>query len=280
MGKPRSQKFVLDIDDMRNIERHLRLLGLPDDEARILGVLYEQSPVGASFIAKRLDLSRSTVYTAIASLTAKGLASTTYRNEVKQFVPAGPETLERMVQQERKRFEEKEKLVADLKGHLAAVQRPEVHVPQVMLFEGVEGLKRIYLSMLRDAREGDTMIVLRDEFIWRDEWAFSWEQEWQERVKRYKTEKRIRTKLLVNPSKLEREKASFYRTREGLEFRCLPKAHAVDRFALYVVGDVAAIMSFETGNLIGIKITNAHLAANFVTMFDGLWSLSVPTREK
>lgn len=263
---------------MRNIEGHLRLLGFPDDEARILGVLYEQSPVGASFIARKLDLSRSTVYTAIASLTAKGLVSTTYRNEVRQFVPAGPETLERMVRQERKRLEEKEKLVADLKGHLAAVQRPEVHVPQVMFFEGVEGLKRIYLSMLRDAREGDTMVALRDEFLWRDEWAFSWEAEWQERVKRYKTEKRIRTKLLVNPSKLELGKVSFYRTREGLEFRYLPKAHAVDRFALYIIGDTAAVMSFETGNLIGIKITNAHLAENFTRLFDGLWDSSVPPR--
>ena len=81
--------------------RQLQQLGLPDDEARILGVLYEQSPVGASCIAKKLDLSRSTVYTAIASLTAKGLLATTYKNEVKQFVPAGPETLERMVRFER-----------------------------------------------------------------------------------------------------------------------------------------------------------------------------------
>lgn len=268
------------LEAVKNIEGHLRLLGLPDDEARILGVLYEQSPVGASFIARKLERSRSTVYTAIASLTAKGLVSTTYRNEVKQFVPAGPETLERMVRQERKRLEEKEKLVADLKGHLAAVQHPEVHVPQVMLFEGVEGLKRIYLSMLRDAREGATMIVLRDEFIWHDEWVFSWEAEWQERVRRWKTEKRIRTKLLVNPSKLELGKASFYRTREGLEFWYLPKAHAMDRFALYIVGDTVAIMSFETGNLIGIKITNAHLAENFTRLFEGLWNLSSPQKSK
>jgi hypothetical protein len=149
-----------------------------------------------------------------------------------------------------------------------------------MLFEGVEGLKRIYLAMLRDAREDTTMAVLRDEFIWRKEWAFSWEAEWQERVRRWKTEKRVQTKLLVNPSALERQKATFYRTREGLEFRYLPPAHAIDRFALYIIGDTAAIMSFETGSIIGIKIVNAHLAEQFMKVFVGLWTLAHPASRR
>jgi len=265
---------------MKHIEGHLRLLGLPDDEARILGVLYEQSPVGASFIAKKLDLSRSTVYTAIASLIGKGLVSTTYKNEVKQFVPAGPETLERMVRQERKRLEEKERLVEDLKGHLAAVRRTDAHVPQVMLFEGIEGLQRIYLAMLRDARPQAELLVLRSEFLWEPVWSFAWADEWRARIRRWKREKDIRTRLLVNPSALERSKAEFYRTRYQFAFRYLPEAHAADRFAFYVIGDTAAIMSFETGSIIGLKIVNAHLAENFTRMFDGLWSISAPQERK
>lgn len=263
-----------------NIEGQLRLLGLPDDEARILGVLYEQSPVGASFIAKKLDLSRSTVYTAIASLTAKGLLATTYKNEVKQFVPAGPETLERMVRNERKRLEEKERLVADLKGHLAAARQPDAHVPQVMLFEGVEGLQRIYLAMLRDARPQAELLVLRSEFLWEPVWAFAWTEEWRARIRRWKQEKDIRTRLLVNPSTIEQEKMEYYRTRFQLAFRYLPPAHAMDRFALYIIGDTAAIMSFETGNLIGIKIVNVHLAENLMKLFDGLWNISAPQKSK
>ena len=44
--------------------------------------------------------------------------------------------------------------------------------------------------------------------------------------------------------------------------------------ALYIIGDTAAIISFETGNLIGIKIVNVHLAENLAKLFDGLWNIS------
>ncbi|MDO8599502.1 MAG: helix-turn-helix domain-containing protein [bacterium] len=256
------------------LTRELQKLGIPDYEARILAVLYEQSPLGASPIAKKLALSRSSVYTAIAGLTAKGLVSTTYKNEVKQFVPASPDTLARLVADERKQLEEKEQIVEDLRQHVAASRRSDLHVPQVMLFEGVEGLQRIYLAMLRDARPQAELRVLRSEFLWESTWSFAWTEEWRARIRRWKQEKDVRTKLLVNPSTLERGKADYYRTRLQFAFRYLPPAHAIDRFAFYVIGDTAAIMSFETGNLIGIKIVNAHLATNFIQVFDGLWDLS------
>ncbi|MBI4433182.1 BlaI/MecI/CopY family transcriptional regulator [Candidatus Uhrbacteria bacterium] len=254
------------------IEQQLQSLGLSEQEANILAMLYMHAPVGASFVAKKLGCSRSSVYTVLAALTAKGLVSTTFRNDVKQFVATGPEALEQLVRTERRQLEMKERLLGDMAQHLAATQRGDLHVPQVMFFEGVEGLKRIYLSMLRDARPGAIMYVLRDEFIWDAVWSFSWEEEWQDRVRRWKEEKDVHTKLLVNPSAFERGKAPFYRTREGLACRYLPKASAVTKFALYILGDTTAILSFETGNLIGIKMVNAHLAENFVRMFEGLWS--------
>lgn len=254
------------------ISAQLREFGLPDYEARILAVLFARAPVGASAIAKQLGLSRSSVYTALAALTAKGLVSTTFRNEVKQFVPTGTEALAQRIAAERRELDARERIVADLRAHVATLERFDLHVPQVAFFEGVEGLKRIYLAMLREARPHATMLVLRDEFIWQDIWAFSWEEVWQERVRRWKAEKAITTKLLVNPSVLERRKGAFYRSRQGLAFRYLRPAHAVDRFALYVIGDTAALLSFETGNLIGIKIVNAHLARNMAAMFEALWA--------
>ena len=260
--------------------RELQKLGLPEYEAKILATLYEQSPVGASFIARQLGLSRSSVYTALAGLTAKGLVATTYKNEVKQFVPASPDTLARLVADERKQLEAKERLIEDLKQHLAATKGGDLHVPQVMLFEGVGGLQRIYLAMLRDARPQAELLVLRSEFLWEPVWSFAWTEEWRSRIRRWKQEKDIRTKLLVNPSTIEKEKAEYYRTRFQLAFRYLPPAHAMDRFALYIIGDTAAIMSFETGNLIGIKVVNVHLAENLAKLFDGLWNISVPQKGK
>lgn len=249
----------------------LEKLDLSSYEARILAALFEHSPSGASFIAKKCGLSRSTVYTALNALMARGFVSTTHKNEVKQFVATGTDAMTESLRLARRELEGKERVLEDLMTHVRALHKGDLHIPHVMFFEGVEGLKRIYLSMLREARDASTMYVLRDEFIWQEIWAFSWEDEWQDRVRRWKSEKQLLTKLLVNPSPLEIKKAAFYKKREGLEFRYLPKTKTMVAFALYILGDTVAVMSMEQGNLIGIKIVNAHLARNFEKIFEILW---------
>ena len=139
----------------------------------------------------------------------------------------------------------------------------ERSVPQAVFFEGREGLKKIYLSMLRQAPEGSTMAILRDEFVWRPEWAFVFEEDWHERVRRLRAGRDIRTRLLVNDSALERGKAAFYAARKGLEVRFLPPGRPVRGLALYVAGDIVSILSIAGNDLAGIKIANRHLAAGF-----------------
>lgn len=55
---------------------------------------------------------------------------------------------------------------------------------------------------------------------------------------------------------------------------------AFERFALYVLGDIAAVMSTEPRNLLGVQIANANLALNRRAMFDGLWAVSRAPRAR
>lgn len=256
------------------IANELKQLGLGAHEAKVYGALLEHSPAGASHIAKVCGLSRSSVYTTLAALTTKGLVATTYKNEVKQFVSTGPEALERLLVCERDAASVRLQAFATIREHLDLLQRTDEHVPRVMFFEGQEGLRRIYLGMLRDASPNTTMRILRDEFIWEPEWTFVFDAEWHDRVRRWHTEKNVQRKILVNPSKLEQSKASYYTSRKGLDVRFLPTAHAVRAFAMYHIGDTTAFLSLEHRNLIGIKIVNAHLAKNFERIFDALWDQS------
>jgi len=87
-----------------SIEQQLISLGFSDYEAGIYLELVKQSPASATFLAKKLKLSRSTVYTAIERLVARGVVGVSYRNEVKQFIaepptviPNGTTTLEALV---------------------------------------------------------------------------------------------------------------------------------------------------------------------------------------
>lgn len=69
---------------------------------------------------------------------------------------------------------------------------------------------------------------------------------------------------------------SCYRSRPQLERRYLAKP--VSAFGLYLVGDTAAVLSIEHHNLLGLRIANRHVAANFKALFEGLWKSGRPAR--
>lgn len=251
--------------------QQLKSLGLGEHEALVYDTLLASSPASATFIGKKCDLSRSSVYTTISVLVSKGLVGTTYKNDVKQFIALDYNSLEQLVRKERASAEHKLQLVQKLKETFTSLGGNDAHVPEIIFFEGQEGLKKIYLSMMRQASKQETLYLLRDEFVWLPEWEFIFDQDWHSRIKRWKAEKDIRTKLLINPSALEKSKSKFYRGKKGLDVRYLPEKNKVEKFATYMLGDTIAILSMEQNNLVGIKIINSHLAKNFIRVFDALW---------
>ena len=246
-----------------NIVEQLKVLGFGDYEARIYMTLLENSPASATYVARKCKLSRSSVYTTLASLIAKGVVSTTYHNNVKQFVAEDPSIFESLLKKEKDELENKTKVLGSLSSVLMKTMKPLMHTPNTVFFEGQDGLKRIYLSMLRDANKGGTMYILRDEFVWTPQWQFIFGEEWHTRVRRLKIEKNIKTHLIINDSVLEKSKKSYYSTRKATTVNYLPKNKALKDFALYILDDVVSILSMENNNLVGIKITNKSLAENF-----------------
>ena len=53
--------------------------------------------------------------------------------------------------------------------------------------------------------------------MWQSEWEFVFKQDWNDTVKRWAAEKKMKTKLLVNSSKLEKSKAKFYQSQKAFE---------------------------------------------------------------
>ncbi|HSI21056.1 MAG TPA: helix-turn-helix domain-containing protein [Verrucomicrobiae bacterium] len=250
---------------------NLQALGLGDYEAKVLAVLLEHSPSSATVVAKRLGLSRSSVYTTLSSLIAKGLVGTTYKNDVKQFEALGYDSLEQFVKTEQERANGRVSLLNGLQVAIESLSKNDNLVPQAIFFEGQEGLKRTYLEMLRQAPEGAELRLIRDEFVWSPTWAFVFEDAWKQRVARLKQEKNLATKLLVNGSPLERGKAAYYAQRKNTQTKYLTQKNAVTAFAQYSLGDVVVILSLREGDLSGIKLTNRNLAANYTALFDALW---------
>jgi sugar-specific transcriptional regulator TrmB len=259
----------------------LTRLGLGRHESALYATLVERSPLGASELARITGLARSSVYTALASLTSLGLVGTTHEEGVKRFVAEGHGALVDAMKRDEARAVERAKLAAGLGAHFVkAKEDASARLPHVVHFEGIEGLKRVYLTMLRQAPRGACMSILRDDFLWGPEWSFVTTPEWRARVRSLRSERDIRVRLLVQDSPAERAQVAAYRSREHTAFRFLPKTVAFERFALYVLGDIAAVMSTEPRNLVGIQIANANLALNHRAMFDGLWAVSRAPRAR
>lgn len=254
------------------IESQLKSLGLSSHEADIYSVLLSNSPAGATLIAKKCHLSRSSVYTSLSSLISKGLVGTSYQNEIKQFVVEEVDALKQLIKNEEDELTRKKKVLDDISLSIKALHRESINIPEVVVFEGQDGLKKIYTSMLRQAQSGATMMIIRDEFVWQEEWLFVFKEEWHNKVKRMRQEKNIQTKLLINRSALEKKKIDYYQSRKGLEFKYLPTKDTVSNFAQYIIGDTVSILSTENNNPVGIKIVNKHLANNYKVIFNGLWA--------
>ncbi len=257
---------------MNAILSQLIEIGLSDYEAGAYLALTEHSPASAAFVAKKLGQSRSTVYTALDRLIAKGLVSVSYQNEVKQFAAEPPSAIEDLLTREKNTLDERFGLLLGLTSQLSSLSQGVAHVPGIVFFEGEESLKKVYLGMLRNAEKGTTMLVIRDEFKWEKEWSFLLSEDWKERVRRLRKEKDIGTRLLINDSPIERKQAAYYRTRKRLDFRYLPKHAQLKKFVTYILGDTVSVLSLEKGSPVGIRIVNRHLAANFAQMFETMWS--------
>ena len=126
--------------------------------------------------------------------------------------------------------------------------------------------------MLRQAGENEIMMIVRDEFVWQDDWQFVFKNDWHDKVKRLRQEKNIKTKLLINNSPLEKTKVAYYKSRKALTYKYLSGKDKVNNFAMYIIGDTVSILSTENSNPVGIKIVNKHLAGNYKILFGCLWN--------
>ncbi len=250
-------------------------LGLTEHEAKILGALMEASPASASWLAKRTGIPRSSAYTTLDGLVAKGLVGTSYRNEVKQFTAGGHEALMDMLEREHQAAERRLEAGRALREAFEA-GASDVNVPRIVFFEGVQGLQRVYLSMLREARSAGPMRIIRDEFVWQPGWAFVHSDEWRAKVGRLKARSGLETRLLVNGSPEERGRTDDYARRRATAVRFLPASTRVERFAGYVLDDVVSLLSFDDRALVGVRMANRRLAEGVGALFDAVWAASTP----
>lgn len=123
--------------------QELKKLNLSEKEARVYLALLELGPSTPYKIAKRSRLKRPTAYVIAEELVEKGLIVQMTGEKKKQYIARSPESY----------IEDVETRVRDAKKvlpELMALQRKQSEKPNVLYFEGFEGLKQAYEYKLKD----------------------------------------------------------------------------------------------------------------------------------
>jgi DNA-binding MarR family transcriptional regulator len=128
---------------MDDIIKQLKNLNLTDKEARVYLALLELGPSTPYKIAKRSRLKRPTAYVIAEELVEKGLIIQVTGEKTKQYIARSPETY----------FEDAENKLRSAKRvlpELMALQRKTSEKPNILYFEGVEGVKKAYDYRLKE----------------------------------------------------------------------------------------------------------------------------------
>ncbi len=134
---------------------YIQDLGLTENEARTYLSALSLGPATVMKIAKQAELKRTTIYSLLETLKAKGLIRYEVRGFKTLYAAEGPERLEQMLELKKERFREalpELKAMSELKGGESFIK----------YYEGVAGVKTVYDQILDGLKPGDDYVVVSD----------------------------------------------------------------------------------------------------------------------
>lgn len=117
-------------------EEAMKSLGFSDKEAKVYLALIEMGIGSAISIARRAEIKRPTAYVILDELIQKGAVIVVPRSKKKLYRAMPPQNLFEMYEE---RFEKAKEVLPEIQ----AVSKQESYKPQVLLFEGIEGVKEV-----------------------------------------------------------------------------------------------------------------------------------------
>ncbi len=128
---------------MEALIEQLKGLNFTEKEARVYLTLLELGPSTPYKIAKRARLKRPTAYVITEELVEKGLILQVTGEKNKIYIACSPETYFENIEQ---KFRTAKKILPEL----MALQRKTSEKPNILYFEGVEGMKQAYEYRLKE----------------------------------------------------------------------------------------------------------------------------------
>lgn len=254
---------------MKDFELILKHLNLNEMDRKVFTGLLETGPSPASIVAKHTSLGRVTVYETLKRLVKKGLVKTTIKkgSKVRNFIPAGPETIEAKLVSQQSSITEALAKLPGLAPLLLSYSSEKSTRPEVLFFEGLDGVKQAVLDTVE--QKPSEILSFSNSNNFNDVLGL----EFLESYFRQRKERGILTKGIIprTPKGL-----SFYnRERNAQDLRIVryvPQEWYKFNDLIYIYKHSVSISSLEPANEHSVIIRSKSIANAFRFLFDLVWN--------
>ncbi len=134
------------------LKRALEEMGLSKIEVEAyLALLKTAGAQPASVLANRMSINRTTAYKALVNLSKLGLATKTMKHGIICFFAEDPEdTLKNLIEEKEQVLKDVNQTILDALPSLMVGEDSSPHLPKIRYYEGLDGLKQIYESVLKE----------------------------------------------------------------------------------------------------------------------------------
>lgn len=249
-------------NQIHQLAEKLEDLGLSEKEARVYVAALFLGPSSVQKIAEQAGVNRPTAYVILDKLEEYGLVSESTEGKKTVFVAEEPEALNRWLDQQEKKIEEKRGELKNILPDLEDVTREEVaEAPVVRFYRGKEGVDSISAYLRRKARQGSEIYAMTNEDEVLKVFPEILESKSKNRIK-----KKLSSKLLYSYSKGEIPS-------DDRTLRKTKKLQGDVKADISLFEDKAALVAYsdDPNKLTGILIESPEIVGALRQLFEMAW---------
>ncbi|HYC34415.1 MAG TPA: helix-turn-helix domain-containing protein [Candidatus Paceibacterota bacterium] len=255
---------------MSKIKEILRELDLNDVETGVYLSLLDLGSGVTSAIASNAGFNRITTYEALKRLSKKGLLKIRAKKDssVKYFVPEEFETIQAKLEEKKKSIEAVLSSAKELKSYFDAKFRIKEGKPEILFYEGKEGIQKVLEDTLKEKPEE----ILSFSSV--ESLEEGYDQQFLKNYWKKRVNLGIKTRGIMPDT--QKAQADFDQERNKKELRellFLPTNLFSFSNEIDIYSDKIAISSHRRGSEHGIIIKSTSIAESMRSVFETLWNL-------
>ena len=253
------------------IGKLLELFGVRDIESKIYEELLARGTLTASEIAKRVGISRTSVYDLLENLVETGLIMEALQGTTKKFIIQPPEKIQQLIAEKEKILEEAKGIAQELQENYK--QKIVSAKPRLQLFEGKKELQQMMKDLLlyRDITVRAYWPVKKMIKLLSPEFLVNFHKE--------RASRNITLRIIWPSSQLSTTKEhDFLKSNNELKREARVAPHNVDFSLGYSIYKNTVRFISSSNENFGFLVDSFELAEMMKTQYDILWKISKPIK--